>query len=259
MTTDAYWARAVDAALAGIVDQGGMDLAFGARATPDGRQLVIERVRGGVTTALQDLAVRGGTGLGGKAMVLRRPVTVNDYLSARGISHHYDGPVSREGIHAIMAVPIVVSNRVAGVLYAALRQRLGIGDRMQHLAVTTAQQTQRRLAAVSRRDQDPRDVRAELRSVIDRVVDPDIRARLEAIHARLSARQAFAPAPAALSAREYDTLRLAALGLTSAEIGDRMGLAPATVKAYLRSVMRKLDCHNRIAAVNAARGLGYDL
>lgn len=276
-TLDDGWGDAIDAALAELVDHNGMDIAFGARVSANGGQIVIERIRGGLTTAMQDLVVHGGTGLGGKAMVLNRPVTVNDYLRARGISHQYDGIVSQEGIHSIMAVPIVVSGHITGVLYAALRQRLGIGDRMQKLALKVAQQTQLRLTAHSAEPARWRgcsdtatmtapatrhgvdNVCIELRSIIDRVDDWEIRARLEAVHAQLTTPRTRPPTVVALSAREHEALGFAALGLSNAEIGQQMGLVPATVKAYLRSVMRKLDCHNRIAAVNAARALGYHL
>lgn len=105
------------------------------------------------------------------------------------------------------------------------------------------------------------DVCADLRSIIDRVGNPRIRGELENIRAKLAAEPVHSPypLPSALSERELETLRYVALGLANACIADRMGLVPGTVKAYLRSVMRKLDCVNRIEAVNAARALGYDL
>ncbi len=47
-----------------------------------------------------------------------------------------------------------------------------------------------------------------------------------------------------------------ARGLTNAEIAERLALRPETVKAYLRSAMRKLDVHSRHHAVAAARRAG---
>jgi DNA-binding CsgD family transcriptional regulator len=196
-------------------------------------------------------------------------------MQARGISHQYDEPVALEGIQSIVAVPMLVSGRVAGVLYAALRQRLGIGERMQRLAMTIAWEAERRLTTASRlaglERGEPRGARpgrpdtrlsgvcAELASIIGRVDDPDIRAELELVRARLAAESPGDPDLSVLSERELEALCHAASGLANAQIARRMGLAPGTVKAYLGSVMRKLDCHNRMAAVNAARALGYSL
>lgn len=194
----------VDRALRKVVEESGMDISFYARATPDGRQLRIERTLGTRTEALHDLVVRGGTGLGGKAMVLRNPVAVDDYVNARTISHHYDQPVTLEGLRSIMAVPVVVAGRVHGVLYAALRRRLSIGDRAKHAAMTVVRETERLLA-------------------------------------RLAARRPASIIHSGLSEREYEVLCHVALGLGNAEIAHRMGLVPGTVKAYLRSVMRKLN------------------
>ena len=271
MASSPQWADAIDRALHRFVDTIGMDIAFGGPVTAGGRQLVIARTLGARTTALRDLVVRGGTGLGGKALVLRQPVAVNDYVDARSISHQYDQPVSIEGIHSILAVPLVSGGRVNGILYAALRQRVGIGERTMRRAVVVARETQRLLAdspqieaAATRQRRPDRGegqsaLCADLSSVIERVADPAIRAELEDIRARLAAPSRANTVSSVLSAREYEVLRHAALGLGNADIAHRIGLAPGTVKAYLRSVMRKLDCHNRLAAVNVARALGYDL
>lgn len=268
------WADAFDYALSRLRLESGMDLAFGARVTPDGRRLVIERVRGARTDALQNLVVRSGTGLGGKVMVLKRPAAVGDYVHARGISHQYDRPVALEGIHSIVAVPLLTAGRVTGVLYAALRQRLGIGERAQGLAMDIARKTQRRLANVLRPDRPvrgrlapyptPADSRvrticADLGSIIERIEDPAIRAELEGVRERLAAGAQAPEPPTVLSSQEREALRYAALGLGNAEIAHHMGLMPGTVKAYLGSVLRKLSCRNRIEAVNAARTLGYSL
>lgn len=256
-TSDERWTDAVDYGLTRIVDLSGMDVAFGARVASDGRRLVIGRVRGARTSALQDLVVHSGTGLGGKALVLRRPVTVTDYVQARGISHQYDGPVALEGIHSIVAVPLVVAGRVAGVCYAALRKRLGIGERMQRLAISIVRETEQRLTNGSRPDESEyggaydwparpeaadnsrlADICVELGTIIDRVDDPAIRAELTAIRARLATGRPSTVNSALLSEREFEALRHAAAGLPNARIAERMGLTPGTVKAYLGSVMR---------------------
>jgi DNA-binding NarL/FixJ family response regulator len=54
--------------------------------------------------------------------------------------------------------------------------------------------------------------------------------------------------PAGLSAREVDVLRLVALGLTDAEVAERLFLSVRTVNAHLRSIYRKAGVHSRAAA-----------
>jgi DNA-binding CsgD family transcriptional regulator len=280
-TEEERWSGAVDAALDRIVDESGADIAFGARLAADGRGLVMTRFRGARTTALRGLAVHSGTGLGGKALVLDRPVAVDDYVRARSISHEYDGPVAREGLHSILAVPLRGADRVTGVLYAALRRRLPIGERMLRRAVAVAREAEGRLAAGAAPTALARtawpgpsgapgvppvlggaalpEVCAELARIIPRVGDADVRRDLEDLRDRIAARPAPDGDRPALSAREREVLGHVAAGLSNAEAAERMGLAVGTVKAYLRSVTRKLDCRNRVAAVNAARSLGYPL
>lgn len=254
------WADVFDRALTRLRAESGMDIAFGARVTPDGRRLVIERALGAQTNALRNLVVHSGTGLGGKAMVLKQPAAVDDYVLARGISHQYDRPVAMEGIHSIVALPLVSAGQVTGVLYAALRHRLGIGERAQRLAMNIASQTQRRLSRPTPAETRVREVCADLGAIIERIEDAAIRAELTAVRDRLAAgARSGTPPPTVLSGQEREALRYAALGLANAEIADRMGLTSGTVKAYLGSVLRKLGCRNRIEAVNAARMLGYSL
>lgn len=62
--------------------------------------------------------------------------------------------------------------------------------------------------------------------------------------------------PAALTSREHDVLRLIARGLTTAEMADRLGRSPNTVKTHARSLFGKLAAHNRVQALAAARERG---
>ena len=50
-----------------------------------------------------------------------------------------------------------------------------------------------------------------------------------------------------LSAREMDVARAIADGLTSKEIGQRLGLNEHTIKNYTYRAMDKLGVHNRVA------------
>ena len=54
--------------------------------------------------------------------------------------------------------------------------------------------------------------------------------------------------PAGLTAREVEVLRLAAVGLSDAEVADQLVLSVRTVNGHLRSVYRKLGVRSRAAA-----------
>ena len=56
--------------------------------------------------------------------------------------------------------------------------------------------------------------------------------------------------------REREILRLVGAGLTNAEIGAAMFLAPGTVKHHMLGIYDKLGARNRAGAVHAARRLG---
>jgi ATP/maltotriose-dependent transcriptional regulator MalT len=58
-----------------------------------------------------------------------------------------------------------------------------------------------------------------------------------------------------LTKRELDVLRLMAKGLSIPEIARELCLSPNTLKAHAQNIYLKLDVHNRIEAVNKARGL----
>lgn len=60
-----------------------------------------------------------------------------------------------------------------------------------------------------------------------------------------------------LTPRELEVLRLAADGASTAELGEQLGISPATVKSHFESAYAKLGARNRAGAVAAAfrRGL----
>ncbi len=62
--------------------------------------------------------------------------------------------------------------------------------------------------------------------------------------------------PGRLTSRERDVLRLIAGGLTTAQMADRLGRSPNTVKSHARSLFGKLAAHNRVQALAAARERG---
>lgn len=99
----------------------------------------------------------------------------------------------------------------------------------------------------------------ELRDVTEQVVDPLLRSRIGGVSELLRGlldedivvRQGLALTP-----RELEVLAQVAQGLSNVETARRLTVAPETVKAYLRSIMRKLGVNNRTAAVHTARQLG---
>ena len=237
-------------------------------------RLCITELVGNTTDSLNGLVVRRGNGLGGKAMALGRPAWVSNYPCSAAISHDYDKPVGREGLLSIVAVPIVVRRRVRGVLYGALREPLGLADRIVGAAVQVARDLEQDLAVQDRADdalararpgtsaarwEEVRAVHAELRALAEEVSDLPTRDRLRRASLRLAAAGLddadAAPRPV-LSPRELDVLSYVAIGCTNAEAAERLGLLPETVKSYLRSAMRKLDSHTRLEAVTAARRAG---
>lgn len=60
-----------------------------------------------------------------------------------------------------------------------------------------------------------------------------------------------------LTERERQVLRLAGEGMKSAEIGERLGLGPGTVRNYLSEAIGKLGAANRIEAYRVARRNGW--
>ncbi|MFI0449027.1 response regulator transcription factor [Actinomadura sp. 6N118] len=282
-------AGAVRSAVLSLHRTTGLPVVFGGALAGQERLRITEMV-GNTTDSLSGLVVRQGSGLGGKAMALGRPVWVSDYPHAATISHDYDAPVSREGLLSVVAVPVVVRRRVRGVLYGALREPLSLADRVITAAVETVRDLEQDLAvrdeadealarlqhpgaaasgaASAARWEEVRAVHAELRGLAEQVADPEVKARLLEASIRLAVanqdddaegrpvRCDEPPPGPALSPRELDVLSYVAIGCTNAEAAQRLGLLPETVKSYLRSAMRKLGSHTRLEAVTAARRAG---
>ncbi|WP_405895639.1 LuxR C-terminal-related transcriptional regulator [Streptomyces sp. NBC_00104] len=263
----------------------GLPLAFAGLVEPGPGQLRISELQGNRTTALQGLAVHSGNGLGGKTVALARPCWVTDYSVSRQISHEYDAAVAAEGIRSVLAVPVVVRRQVRGVLYGALRSAQPLGERTVGAALEAARDLEqalvvrdeaRSLLAATRVPEgdsagaweEVREAHGALRALAPRIDDPDLRAELLRVCGRLvgvageeGATGPTAPAAdgattIALTSREVDVLACVAMGATNAVAAQRLGLRPETVKAYLRSAMRKLGAHTRLEAVVAARRAG---
>ncbi len=59
-----------------------------------------------------------------------------------------------------------------------------------------------------------------------------------------------------LSHREYQVLRLLAMGESNPQIARQLGLAPNTVKSYVQSLLHRLGARNRLEAVVKAQQAG---
>jgi DNA-binding NarL/FixJ family response regulator len=57
----------------------------------------------------------------------------------------------------------------------------------------------------------------------------------------------------ALTPRQRDVLGGVAAGLTDIQIGERLGVAPATVGKHLEAIYERLDVHTRTAAAAVYR------
>jgi DNA-binding CsgD family transcriptional regulator len=241
-----------------------------------GTEMVLTSLAGERSNSLRSLQVAPGRGVGGKALALGRPVWVADYACAKGITHHYDGPVREEGLRAMIATPFRLPNGSHGVLYCALRRPMAMGDRVLDQAVDAVRRLERRTAVEaeverrlaellpdrydpSRRDQCLRDVHAEL-SLLRDEVGPDVAARIDRLITRIGTAMTARELPAGprirLTRRELDVLVQVASGATNSEVAARLGLSPETSKGYLKTATRKLGAQNRVEAVANARRAG---
>lgn len=252
-----------------------VDVVFGGVVDRD--QLGITEAFGSRTRRIQGQSVNIGEGLGGHAMGRRRPVGVVNYFASQEITHEFDEVVRTEGLWSMIAVPIVVGRRSRAVLYGAARSRSHVGERAIDEFVRTARRVAGELHLrdeVDRRvsmlgiaeieaidhDRDARDVmrtaHAELMTLANQTDDRELGASIRKVAASLGRQRSTSVVTPHLSRRELEVLSYVALGCTYAEIGARLSLQTVTIKSYMRSVLVKLDCHNRVEAVAIARRLG---
>lgn len=240
----------------------------------------VSSIVGARTRSIEGLVVQPGRGLGGAAMLEKRPRLALDYRTARTITHDYDRAILGEGISTLFAVPILVAGRPRGIVYCGSWTPGPVGDLVTRPAFQAAEsigielrvrdEVDRRMSALTASEgggvlspaaqEDLRESYAELRSIAASVDDAGIRARLAAVERRLATLSRDGSAPAALdvtlSPREVDVLACCALGSTNAEIAASLGLKEGTVKSYLQAAMAKLDASTRHAAVAKARRAG---
>lgn len=239
----------------------------------------VSTVVGARTRSIEGLVVHAERGLGGRALVERRPRLALDYRTARTITHDYDRAILGEGIATLFAVPVLVRGSARGVLYCGSWGQATLGEREARPAFDIAgelgtelrvrDEVDRRLAVAPSGDdglpagarEEIRQSYAQLRSIAATVGDDGVRRRLEELESRLAALSGDAPtdpegAGIHLSRRELDVLACAAVGSTNGEIAASLNLRETTVKSYLASAMSKLDASTRHAAVARARRVG---
>ncbi|MCS5721678.1 LuxR C-terminal-related transcriptional regulator [Herbiconiux sp. CPCC 203407] len=91
------------------------------------QRITITQLIGNERDSLRGLLVSEGSGLGGRVLAEARPRLTANYASSRAITHDYDRAVLAEGITTLLAIPVVSSGHVLGVLYGGLRSHSTIG------------------------------------------------------------------------------------------------------------------------------------
>ncbi|MEH0147228.1 acetate metabolism transcriptional regulator RamA [Corynebacterium sp. Q4381] len=265
----------IRAALTALKTATGIPVAMYGTLLADNRLQITQWI-GLRTPALQNLIIEQGAGVGGRVITTRRAVGVSDYTRANVISHEYDKAIQDEGLHSVVAVPVIVQREIRGVLYVGVHSTVRLGDKVIEEVTLTARTLEQDLAvnsALRRLDggkgaaankgrvmnsaewEQVRATHSKLRMLANRVDDQDLRKELEHLCDQMVS-PVRVKQSTKLSARELDVLSCVALGHTNVEAAEEMGIGPETVKSYLRSVMRKLGAHTRYEAVNAARRIG---
>ena len=265
---------AVRAALSSLKTATGIPVTMYGTLLADNRLQITQWV-GLRTPALQNLIIEAGQGVGGRVVAVRRPVGVSDYVRAKSITHEYDKAMQDEGLHSVVAVPVIVQREIRGILYVGVHSPVRLGDKVIEEVTMTARCLEQDLAAnaalrgvngakgaASRGNvmngaewEQIRATHSKLRMLANRVDDEDLRKEIESLCDQMVS-PVRVKQTTKLSARELDVLSCVALGHTNVEAAEEMGIGAETVKSYLRSVMRKLGAHTRYEAVNAARRIG---
>jgi signal transduction histidine kinase len=269
----------------------GLDLAWVGVPTGDAK-IVLRSVVGARAGSLNGLVVNAGQGLGGKVLASRQLHGVRDYVSARSISHQFDKQVREEELRGMIAVPMMVGNRMFGVLYGGNRKPARFSDRTiaavldagtrgaraalvaeraRHLAEVAVHEERRRLA-VELHDTVGAllfNITVQARGLGDRSgLDPDLRQRLAAIEERSGeAATKLRESLRVLHASPQEVALGVALRADSRSFEERTGvpvrvliaelpdLHPSRVKALiesLREALLNVEKHARASSVVVA-------
>jgi signal transduction histidine kinase len=116
--------------------------------------LIMRGTAGTRTSAIAQLRIPRGTGVGGKILLERRPISLADYARDDAITHdHVDVVAQAEGIRAVVGVPIEDNQDVLGILYGGLRAVGSVGERGQSLLVEFARSLGPQLSATRHAEQ----------------------------------------------------------------------------------------------------------
>ncbi len=250
-----------------------LPVALGGLVTRDRRAFKITELSGTLTRSLAGLEIARGHGLGGRALQLRQPAVVADYMAARGITHRYDHHVTPEQLKSLVCVPVATRGKPpVAMMYVGSRAATPLGDRTLDLLrpiaddlardLTIELEIERRLrrraeTAQRREHAELRELRAALCVLMGETGDAQTRTSIARLLGLDGAAGLAPPAPqTGLTQREREVLELAGEGLTNAEIAGELRLATETVKAYMKSAMAKLDARNRVQAARAAQVAG---
>lgn len=90
-------------------------------------------VHGARTDRFRQVQLSAGEGMGGRVMIERRPIEVENYTTDPRITNHFADVVSAEGLGGMVAVPVEYDDELVGILYGGLRSIGSIGDRSKVL------------------------------------------------------------------------------------------------------------------------------
>ena len=92
------------------------------------------------STDIGETRIEPGKGLGGRVLAERQPMRTGDYLHDPRVGDHYLDRIRRLGIRAQMAVPVLIEDRVEGLLYVANRSARAFTDQDEAILVRLAAQ-----------------------------------------------------------------------------------------------------------------------
>jgi DNA-binding NarL/FixJ family response regulator len=145
-----------------------------------------------------------------------------------------------------------------------LRRGLAVADAVQNAALSWQARLWLAKVLEARQQQDAGDLYRDARERIDAITSqlPDQRLRDCFVHSQLvlevrqsvdaGAARPKTRAPAGLTQREVEVLRLVASGATNAYVAKVLSISPRTVDVHMTSILSKTGCANRAAAVGFA-------
>ena len=104
-------------------------------------------VHGARNDRFRQVQVSTGKGLGGRVMVERRQVEVQNYADDPRITNHFVDVVNGEGLGGMLAVPVEHDTELVGILYGGIRSIGSIGDRARTILAEAARNIAPMMAA----------------------------------------------------------------------------------------------------------------